>query len=103
MMLCCSASPKDFKAALSWSPAVRQLRSALIPWLKRSRVSVHSSRVIDKLSAEPINVTVILSLIIQHNVFRHAPRIVVTMAIEVGTLIGPVSIIKHESVHCDHH
>ena len=56
----------------------------------------------DKLRAELINIAAVLTLIIQQDVFRDA-RGVVTMVIEVRTLIGPESIIEHESVHADHH
>ena len=56
----------------------------------------------DKCSTELINVTGVLTLIRQENVFRHAPNIV-AMTVEVRALIGPVSVIEHERVHRDHY
>src|SRR5437667_7681557 len=77
------------------------LRSAPILWPNRGRVSVHSSG-IDKFLAELINrASRVLTLIVQQLVFRVVLRIS-TMIVEVRTLIGPISIIEHKRVHCDH-
>src|SRR5437867_4293465 len=64
-------------------------------------VRFHISGESEKGGTELINITTILTLIVQQDVFGHA-RCVVAMVVEVRALVGPVSIIEHESVHRDH-
>ena len=55
----------------------------------------------DKIQGERINVAIVLALIVQHDVLWNSLRIAATLIVprEVGTLIGPQSIIKQESLH----
>src|SRR5437762_13914512 len=76
------------------TPALRHSSTPILAY-------VHSSGS-DEFRAEFVNVASgVLTLIVQQDVFRHAVDAVI-MAIEMRTLIGPVRVVEHESIHRNH-
>src|SRR5438132_12685968 len=66
-------------------------------------VRFHISGMIEKGSTELINITSAgLTLIVQKDVFRHAPYIVAMVGKVIRALVGPVSVIEHKCVHRNH-
>src|ERR1051326_922157 len=53
----------------------------------------------DKLLAERIDVAIVLTLIVQQNIFRYGTG-ALAVIVEVRALVGPQTIIKQEGVHC---